>query len=502
MLISKKLLLSVILIVFSLSHFVFSQVTTFGFSNGVKYIMVQDLVGPKTGDQYFAMESVSDCLLDGSENYYYVSMEEPHGADSDCFGLKISGVSAARDTVKRVMFYHCKTGVYLRGWAGGGIFDDCSFIENGTWGMRTGKAGTKNFIVSNCTFQDNEYGLAIKPADSTWIHHNVFNRDTVTAIFLAGHSESGKALHNVIEYNIMTNHGRYGIEVANEADSNYIRYNQFINDKIIIYNQSNSNLFLGNRISDCDTAITIDDCVGNVFESDTIENSDFHLVLKNNSDAIFVGTIFDSAKVRLEDNESQLTVKWFLDLLFVDESNNPLEDVEIKIFDSNDNLVITDTTNVDGQIDTQVLTSYIKEKNLLTSFSPFRIETDIPGYDPAIIDLNENMAIKINPSGVVGLHKKSSLPIEFTLSQNYPNPFNPSTRISYELPGRLSVSLKIYDVNGRLVRILVNEQQNAGEKIVQWDGKDQLGKIVTSGIYFYKLEAGPFKQIKQMVLLK
>jgi hypothetical protein len=500
--ISKKLLLSVILIVFSLSHLVFSQVTMFSFSNGMKYIMVQDVEGPKSGEQYFAMEYVSDCLLDGSENYYSVSMEEPHGTDSDCFGLKISGENAARDTVKRVRFYHCKTGVYLRGWGGGGIFDDCSFIENRTWAMRTGHAGSKNFVVSNCTFRDNKDGFALKAADSIWVHHNEFYRDTLTALFLAGHADYGKSLHNVIEYNRMTNHGRYGIEVANRADSNYIRYNKFINDKIKIYNQSNSNLFLGNHISDCDTAITIDDCVGNVFESDTIVDSDFHLVLKNNSDAIFVGTIFDSAKVRLEDNESQLTVKWFLDLQFVDENNNPLGDVEIKIFNSNDNLVITDTTNVDGQIDTQALTSYIKEKNLLISFSPFRIETDIPGYDPAIVDLNENKAIKITPSGVVGIDKKKFLPLKFTLSQNYPNPFNPLTRISYELPGRLPVSLKIYDINGRLVRIIVNEQQSAGEKIAQWDGKDQLGRIVTSGIYFYKLEAGPFKHIKRMVLLK
>jgi len=497
--ISKNLLI-VILFFFLLSSYVFSQPVIF--KNGQKYIMVKDVEGETYFDEYFKMEGVSDCLLDGSENYYSVSIKLPHGTDSDCFGLKISGATAARDTVKRVVFTNCKAGIYLRGWGGGGIIDECSFIENKGWAIRTGSYGNKKFVISNCSFLDNEYGLAVKTSDSAWVHHNVFNRDTVTAIFLAGHADYGESVHNVIEYNIMTNHNRYGIEVANWADSNYVQYNKFINDKIIIYNQSNSNLFLGNHISDCDTAITIDDCVGNVFESDTIENCDFHLVLKNNSDAIFVGTIFDSAKVRLEDSESQLTVKWFLDLLFVDENDNPLGEVEIKIFDKNDNLLITDTTNVDGKIDTQALTSYIKEKNLLTSFSPFRIEIDIPDYDPVFIDLNGNMAIKINPSGVVGLNKKSPLPIKYTLSQNYPNPFNPSTRISYELPGRLPVSLKIYDINGRLVRILVNEQQNAGKKIVQWDGKDQLGKIMTSGIYFYQLEAGPFKQIKRMLLLK
>ena len=494
-----KKLLWVNLFFFLLSFSVFSQVV---FTNGQKYIMVQDVEGESYEDEYFKMEGVSDCLLDGSENYYSVSIKLPHGADSDCFGLKISGATAARDTVKRVAFTNCKAGIYLRGWGGGGIIDDCSFIENKGWAIRTGSSGNKIFVISNCLFQDNENGLAVKTSDSAWVHHNVFNRDTLTAIFLAGHADYGESVHNVIEYNIMTNHGRYGIEVANWADSNYVRYNKFINDKIIIYNQSNSNLFLGNHISDCDTAITIDDCVGNVFESDTIVNSDVHLVLKNNSDAIFVGTIFDSAKVRLEDNESQLTVKWFLDVTIVDDNNNPLGEVEIKIFDKNDNLLITDTTNVDGEIDTQALTSYIKEKNLLTSFSPFRIEIDIPDYDPVFIDLNENKAIKINPSGVVGLDKKSSLPIKYTLSQNYPNPFNPLTRISYELPGRLPVSLKIYDINGRLIRILVNEQQSAGNKVVQWDGTDQFGKIVTSGIYFYKLEAGPFKQIKRMVLLK
>ncbi len=94
-------------------------------------------------------------------------------------------------------------------------------------------------------------------------------------------------------------------------------------------------------------------------------------------------------------------------------------------------------------------------------------------------------------------------PRQTTLSQNYPNPFNPSTSIEFTVRDRTRVSLKIYDVSGQLVRTLIEGDRAAGEvHRVTWDGRNDAGQAVSSGIYFYRLVASDFTQTRKMVLLK
>jgi len=88
------------------------------------------------------------------------------------------------------------------------------------------------------------------------------------------------------------------------------------------------------------------------------------------------------------------------------------------------------------------------------------------------------------------------------LSQNKPNPFNPTTTIRFTLPTREDVTLVIYDTNGQLVRTLVNEAEGSGAHEVTWDGRDDDGFAVGSGVYFYRLHAGKLMESKKMVLLK
>jgi hypothetical protein len=88
------------------------------------------------------------------------------------------------------------------------------------------------------------------------------------------------------------------------------------------------------------------------------------------------------------------------------------------------------------------------------------------------------------------------------LEQNYPNPFNPKTEISYHIPQDEAVSLNVYDVSGRLVRTLVDGNKVFGPHSVVWDGKDNVGRQVSSGVYFYRLWAGDFVKTRRMVLLK
>jgi hypothetical protein len=93
-------------------------------------------------------------------------------------------------------------------------------------------------------------------------------------------------------------------------------------------------------------------------------------------------------------------------------------------------------------------------------------------------------------------------PKEYALSQNYPNPFNPETKIQYQLPQAGNVTIKIYNALGQEVKTLVNEQAEAGSYYVTWDGTDDIGIKVTSGVYLYRIQAGEFVQTKKMVITK
>ncbi|MEA2030065.1 MAG: FlgD immunoglobulin-like domain containing protein [candidate division Zixibacteria bacterium] len=90
----------------------------------------------------------------------------------------------------------------------------------------------------------------------------------------------------------------------------------------------------------------------------------------------------------------------------------------------------------------------------------------------------------------------------FTLAQNHPNPFNPSTTIKFQLPSKSFVELSIYDVLGRKVKNIVHETVPAGAHSVIWDGCNESGEYVGSGIYFYRLSSGDFVESKKMLLLK
>jgi len=106
--------------------------------------------------------------------------------------------------------------------------------------------------------------------------------------------------------------------------------------------------------------------------------------------------------------------------------------------------------------------------------------------------------------GTVTLEGVMLLPKSFALSQNYPNPFNPSTSINFSIPDGepVHVRLRIHNLRGQLVKELVNETREPGSYAVQWQGKNRRGRSVSSGVYFYRMEAGPFVQTRKMVILK
>ncbi|MFQ5571935.1 MAG: FlgD immunoglobulin-like domain containing protein, partial [Rhodothermales bacterium] len=99
-------------------------------------------------------------------------------------------------------------------------------------------------------------------------------------------------------------------------------------------------------------------------------------------------------------------------------------------------------------------------------------------------------------------HTHGELPKTVVLDQNYPNPFNPETRIRYRLSSADDVTLAVYNMLGRLVRILVREHQPSGEHTFTWDARDSAGQQVASGVYMYRLTTGEFVQHRKMVLIR
>ncbi|MBU0710713.1 T9SS type A sorting domain-containing protein [bacterium] len=105
-------------------------------------------------------------------------------------------------------------------------------------------------------------------------------------------------------------------------------------------------------------------------------------------------------------------------------------------------------------------------------------------------------------SGVAIDDAVETLPKAFALKQNFPNPFNPVTSIAFEMPSDQNVRLTVYNMLGQNVRTLVNDQRSAGRYTILWDGRDNSGHMVGSGVYFYQIQAGSFTKTAKMVFLK
>ena len=95
-----------------------------------------------------------------------------------------------------------------------------------------------------------------------------------------------------------------------------------------------------------------------------------------------------------------------------------------------------------------------------------------------------------------------NLPTEYKLSQNHPNPFNPVTTINFSIPEPNFITLKIFDLSGRLVKTLWNSKTNIGHHSINWDGIDTYGNNVSAGIYIYTLEGKDLFISRNMIMMK
>jgi hypothetical protein len=132
------------------------------------------------------------------------------------------------------------------------------------------------------------------------------------------------------------------------------------------------------------------------------------------------------------------------------------------------------------------------------SFTDINTGTVVGNYGTILKTINGGIITELEENA----ENYSKPPENFLLKQNYPNPFNPTTKIKFEIPDQARndnalVTLKVYDILGREVAILVNEEKPAGEYEVEFDGAD-----LPSGIYFYQLKTSNYSETKKMVLLK
>lgn len=135
--------------------------------------------------------------------------------------------------------------------------------------------------------------------------------------------------------------------------------------------------------------------------------------------------------------------------------------------------------------------------------------TVIEGQDVVVIVGNTGGPVTADdsfsepPANIKTLAQEPGMPAEFALYQNVPNPFNPTTSIRFDVPaGGGLVTLRVYDVSGRLVRTLVNGAQTAGLKTVEWNGTNDAGNSVATGTYLYRLTGPGFEQTRKMLMLK
>ena len=103
-----------------------------------------------------------------------------------------------------------------------------------------------------------------------------------------------------------------------------------------------------------------------------------------------------------------------------------------------------------------------------------------------------------NPLKTIG----GTLPQQFKVQENYPNPFNPTTRIRYSISNAIDTKIVIFNVNGQTVKILLSKRQQPGYYDIKWDGRDEKGHDLPTGVYFIKFAAGTYIETQKVVLLK
>ncbi|MBL7134994.1 MAG: carboxypeptidase regulatory-like domain-containing protein [Candidatus Marinimicrobia bacterium] len=154
-----------------------------------------------------------------------------------------------------------------------------------------------------------------------------------------------------------------------------------------------------------------------------------------------------------------------------------------------------------------VIESAVSQKNDQTVVLLYSMDEKVlPAGENALMTISEGMKVKsVIVSDILGKKVETyvrELPTQFSLYQNYPNPFNPTTKIAFDIPKSTYVTLTIYDILGRTIKVLIDQEFKSGSYEAIWDGRNRYGVQVASGIYFYSIESTDFNKIKKMILVR
>lgn len=145
-----------------------------------------------------------------------------------------------------------------------------------------------------------------------------------------------------------------------------------------------------------------------------------------------------------------------------------------------------------------------RDKAVILRVAVAGISTNTNNFVPGLAQVlfkNSSGIFKPEPHLEPGL-SNNSIPSNFDIEQNFPNPFNATTTLRYHLPQASQVILKIYNLLGQQVRTLVDKAQAAGYHTVQWNGRDDMGSVMVSGVYCYVIQASEFNAVRKMVMLR
>ena len=352
-----------------------------------------------------------------------------------------------------------------------------SAIGNGSYGINTiqysTKIGGSEPGAGNLISGNGDVGIYIQGGDSSIVLGNFIGTDTSGTVaignvksginiqannVIVGGSEPGEA--NIIAFNGTQGQHDAGILVSYQFKKNAILSNS-------IFSNAGPGIDLSN-LSVGDGVTQNDQCDTDVGSND-LQNF-----------PVLTSVILQGSNTIIEGSLNSVANKNYRIEFFSNEEIDPTQYGEGKFYLGYTNVTTDGNCNVDFSVSLPVIvfpnyyvTATATDENNNTS--------EFSASVPVIISGIENVEI----------------PTEYQLLQNFPNPFNPSTIISYQLPARGNVTLKVYDVLGNEVATLVDEYREEGKYEVEFDGRN-----LASGLFFYKLQAGSFVETKKMVLIK
>ena len=182
------------------------------------------------------------------------------------------------------------------------------------------------------------------------------------------------------------------------------------------------------------------------------------------------------------------------DFIWATASDNDPRDYSVyTILIATDSLFLNIVTTVNALADTSFTITNDLSNNAQYWWKVIAVDTD---------SLTTESPVHNFTVGYVSTDPETALPTEYALHANYPNPFNPSTTIKYDLPEAGLVHLTIYNQLGQPIRTLISREEAAGFKSIIWDGRNERGKQVSTGIYLYRMRVNEFSQTKKMILMK